>query len=100
MCLCEKNIMKTNYHLYSPPNLSLSDDVGNYAAGYIAGKKGLSWGEARFGFDALQSAVDSFRARSITRSTEGPESRAAQYKGFIDGKANFNNVWKNLDVMF
>ncbi|WP_252722905.1 RHS repeat domain-containing protein [Treponema pedis] len=75
-------------------------DVGNYAAGYIAGKKGLSWGEARFGFDALQSAVDSFRARSITRSTEGPESRAAQYKGFIDGKANFNNVWKNLDVMF
>nr|WP_225969621.1 RHS repeat-associated core domain-containing protein [Treponema pedis] len=75
-------------------------DVGNYAAGYIAGKKGLSWGEARFGFDALQSAVDSLRARSITRSTEGPESRAAQYKGFIDGKANFNNVWKNLDVMF
>ncbi|UYT06593.1 RHS repeat-associated core domain-containing protein [Treponema denticola] len=75
-------------------------DVGNYAAGYIAGKNALSWREARFGFDALQSAMDSIRNRSITISTEGPESQAAQYKGFIDGKANFNNVWKDLDIMF
>ncbi|UTC96656.1 RHS repeat-associated core domain-containing protein [Treponema denticola] len=75
-------------------------DVGNYAAGYIAGKNSLSWREARFGFDALQSAMDSIRNRSITISTEGPESQAAQYKGFIDGKANFNNAWKDLDIMF
>ena len=75
-------------------------DVGNYAAGYIAGKNALSWREARFGFDALQSAMDSIRNRSITISTEGPESQAAQYKGFIDGKANFNNAWKDLDIMF
>ncbi len=51
-------------------------------------------------FDALQSAMDSIRNRSITISTEGPESQAAQYKGFIDGKANFNNAWKDLDIMF
>ena len=75
-------------------------DVGNYAAGYIAGKNALSWREARFGFDALQSAMDSIRNRSITISTEGPESQAAQYKGFIDEKANFNNAWKDLDIMF
>ena len=75
-------------------------DVGNYAAGYIAGKNALSWEVARFGFDTLQSVMDSIRNRSITISTEGPESQAAQYKGFIDGKANFNNAWKDLDIMF
>lgn len=30
-------------------------DIGNLGAGYIAGKKGMPWGLARAGFDALQS---------------------------------------------
>lgn len=28
-------------------------DIGNYSAGYIAGKEGFSWFESRLGFDAL-----------------------------------------------
>ena len=30
-------------------------DIGNYSAGYVSGKHGLSWGLFRFGFDALQT---------------------------------------------
>ena len=54
-------------------------DVGNYAAGYVAGKSGLFWGEARLGFDAYQS----FKSRRIT--TEGAATQAAQRIGFSAG---------------
>lgn len=30
-------------------------DIGNYAAGYVAGVHGLGWGTSRFAFDALQT---------------------------------------------
>ena len=30
-------------------------DIGNYAAGFVAGRKGLSWLESRVGFDGLES---------------------------------------------
>lgn len=30
-------------------------DFGNMAAGVVAGRNGLSWGQARVGFDALES---------------------------------------------
>lgn len=30
-------------------------DIGNYAAGYVAGVHGFGWGSSRFAFDALQT---------------------------------------------
>ncbi|MGF7110526.1 hypothetical protein J2Z29_003108, partial [Treponema pedis] len=51
-------------------------DVGNYTAGYVAGKNGLYWGEARLGFDFYQS----LKSKKIC--TEGPASQAAQRLGY------------------
>ncbi len=55
-------------------------DVGNYAAGYVAGKNGLIWVEARFGFDIYQS----YKSRRIC--SEGSATQAAQRLGFIAGQ--------------
>ena len=41
-------------------------DVGNVAAGFVAGRKGLSWNAARFGFDAYQS----WSSKKITRESQ------------------------------
>ena len=61
-------------------------DVGNYAAGYAAGKNGLSWSLTRLGFDGFQSKTSGKLVQ------EGPESQAAQIKGFADGSA----YWKQM----
>ena len=61
-------------------------DVGNYAAGYAAGKNGLSWSLTRLGFDIFQSKT----SRKLVQ--EGQESQAAQIKGFDDGRA----YWKQM----
>ncbi|WP_191018210.1 hypothetical protein [Treponema zioleckii] len=55
-------------------------DVGNYAAGYVAGKSGLFWGEARLGFDGYQST------QSRKLCTEGAATQAAQSLGWIAGQ--------------
>ena len=55
-------------------------DVGNYAAGYVAGKSGLYWIEARLGFDAYQS----FKSRRFC--SEGAATQAAQRLGFTAGQ--------------
>ncbi|MEL3912920.1 hypothetical protein [Treponema pedis] len=64
-------------------------DVGNYAAGYIAGKKGLSWFGTRAGFDFYQLRDNGWPPR------EGQESQAAQLKGFNDGQHEYlkANPW-------
>ena len=54
-------------------------DVGNYAAGYVAGKNGLTWLEARLGFDAYQS----YKSKKIC--SEGAATQAAQLLGFNSG---------------
>ena len=54
-------------------------DVGNYAAGYVAGKNGLYWGEARLGFDVYQS----WKSKKIC--SEGYATQAAQSLGFSAG---------------
>ena len=55
-------------------------DVGNYVAGYVAGKSGLYWIEARLGFDAYQS----FKSRRFC--SEGAATQAAQHLGFTAGQ--------------
>ncbi|WP_277639211.1 RHS repeat domain-containing protein [Bacteroides graminisolvens] len=59
-------------------------DVGNYGAGYVAGKTGLSWSTARAGFDALES----YQKGHL--STEGLPSQRAQRAGYNEGTKQYS----------
>ena len=64
-------------------------DVGNFAAGYLAARKGLSYGATMWAFDLYQNY------QNITTSGEPPVSRWAQTLGFgygLDARRanNFN----------
>ena len=59
---------------------SSARDVGNIMAGFIAGKKGLSWGMSRLGFDGYQMLSD-IRNKKWPRP-EGTSTRNAQYLGW------------------
>lgn len=54
-------------------------DIGNIAAGYVSGANGLSWAEARLGFDLYQS----YKNKELT--TEGMSTQNAQRLGFLLG---------------
>ena len=54
-------------------------DIGNYVAGYEAGYHGLTWLEARFGFDMLETK------NKGGLSIEGKQSQSAQFKGYLQG---------------
>ncbi|KIC62102.1 RHS repeat-associated core domain-containing protein [Chryseobacterium taiwanense] len=55
-------------------------DAGNYSAGYIAGLKGLSWEDARFGFDGLEISKSLLKGNIVTG--EGRQSTQAQKLGY------------------
>lgn len=57
-------------------------DMGNIAAGYIAGSNGFSWKASRLAFDGLQTLQDK------RPSIEGISSRNAQYFGWCLGYTN------------
>ena len=59
--------------------ISSARDIGNIAAGYVSGANGLSWAEARLGFDLYQS----YKNREFT--TEGMSTQNAQRLGFLLG---------------
>jgi len=65
----------------SLPVYTSAKDIGNMAAGYMAGSKGLTWQQARKGFDGLQKWQD-----KSFKSFEKPSSRNAQYYGFKRGQ--------------
>lgn len=58
-------------------------DIGNMGAGYVVGRKGLSWGATRAGFDALESYQQGGFA------TEGQPTQRAQRYGFDAGSSVF-----------
>lgn len=58
-------------------------DVGNYAAGYVSGRKGLSWTMARCGFDGYQTGI--LNAIKGNWTSESMNSQAAQRVGFNAG---------------
>ncbi len=60
-------------------------DIGNFAAGYIAGNNGLAWGVARLGFDGLQSTQEGKFA------TEGQTTQQAQKVGHNVGYKKYND---------
>jgi len=61
-------------------------DVGNLGAGYVTGRGGLTWDEARLGFDTYQS----FKSMRIT--SEGQPTQQAQRIGWENGSARY---WLN-----
>ncbi len=69
----------SNPHGENVTTYATARDYGNIAAGFVAGRSGLSWGDARLGFDALQS----YQQRDI--ATEGATSQAAQKIGHQAG---------------
>lgn len=67
------------------PTIASARDIGNVGAGYVAGDNGLTWGQARVGFDALQSYQEGKPA------TEGMTTQLAQRIGFHLGAENYAN---------
>jgi hypothetical protein len=65
-------------------------DIGNFAAGFVAGSNGMTWGTARVVFDAYQS----YKSRGLMR--EGIPTQLAQRKGFDAGAKVFQQ--KNATV--
>ncbi|KAA0229733.1 hypothetical protein EDS67_10815 [candidate division KSB1 bacterium] len=61
------------------PMFGSARDFGNIGAGIVAGRKGLSWEQARLGFDALES----WQRGRITK--EGVPSQKAQKLGYTIG---------------
>ena len=58
-------------------------DYGNMGAGIVAGRKGLSWGTARAGFDGYQS----YSSGKLTR--EGQTTQKAERVGYNKGRAMY-----------
>ena len=64
--------------------ISSARDIGNIVAGYMAGVRGVTWGETRFACDILESIQTHGK-----RKTEGVSSQNAQYYGWIIGNNQF-----------
>ena len=72
-------------------------DVGNYSAGYVAGKHGFGWGASRFAFDALQTkqvegAWNTVLFYPFNRVREGQPSQRAQRAGHNVGYLIFKQL--------
>ena len=63
------------------PIIASARDVGNYVAGYVAGKNGLSWYDTRCGFDLYQS----WQSGAFVQ--EGESSQLAQKEGWKVGRS-------------
>ena len=66
------------------PTIASARDIGNIGAGFMAGSNGMSWSDARLGFDALQSKQQGQLA------TEGQTSQLAERVGFNLGVNTFH----------
>lgn len=58
-------------------------DVGNFGAGYVAGKTGLNWSTVRAGFDALQSV------QAGRLATEGAPTQRAERLEYNAGSKKY-----------
>ncbi|RKR84480.1 hypothetical protein BDD43_4719 [Mucilaginibacter gracilis] len=66
------------------PTIASARDIGNIGAGFVAGSNGMSWSDARLGFDALQSKQQGQIA------TEGQTTQMAERVGYGLGVNMFN----------
>ena len=79
-------------------------DVGNIAAGYIAGINGISWKEARVAFDTYQvktaiKGTISKRNTNMHIGIEGISTRNAEYFGWRMGYANTSLFTRNRNLI-
>lgn len=68
------------------PIIATARDIGNAGAGYVAGDNGLTWAQARLGFDGLQSKQDG------KFSLEGPTTQLSERAGYNLGIKNYVNT--------
>lgn len=71
-------------------------DIGNYAAGYVAGVHGISWEWARLAFDALETKQRVGLWQTVmhypsNRIIEGQPTQQAQYKGYNQGQYTYTS---------
>ena len=66
-------------------------DVGNIAAGYMAGINGFSWEASRLAFDCLESIKVSKNNGEITLAVESSSTQYAQKLGYLIGSALYHN---------
>lgn len=64
-------------------SIASARDIGNYAAGYVAGINGFGWKESRLVFDGLES----WQQRKWSK--EGTPTQKAQFEGFRYGEQRF-----------
>ncbi|MDE5812665.1 MAG: hypothetical protein K2H72_00115 [Muribaculaceae bacterium] len=74
------------------PIFASARDVGNIAAGYIAAANGLSWKQARKGFDGYQSIV------SGRPTIEGLTTRSAEAYGYRIGYNNTSPFQQGVNL--
>ena len=74
------------------PTIASGRDIGNVGAGFVAGSNGLSWNDARLGFDALQSYEQGMIA------SEGQTTQLAERIGYDQGNTVWakDHPWQNL----
>lgn len=71
-------------------------DIGNFSAGYMAGKHGFGWGSSRFAFDALETKQAKGTWNTVlyypfNRVREGQPTQQAQRAGHNVGYPISNN---------
>jgi len=65
-------------------------DVGNFAAGFMAGSTGASWVDCRTGFDALETYQNG------SASYEGSSTQKAEYVGWYYGNKAYKRELSNM----
>ncbi|MGP1500491.1 MAG: RHS repeat domain-containing protein [Bergeyella cardium] len=96
----EKNYNNPLYHYRGMPfqgKIASARDIGNFAAGYIAGIYGLSWNQARFGFDALETRqirgiIETIQFYPFNKVSEGQPTQRAERAGYNLGNKIFNQL--------
>jgi len=80
--------MPTGYYYKNIPIYSSARDIGNIAAGFVAGVHGINWKMTRFAFDSYQYLTDG--------CLEGISSINAQQIGWITGRKRFSQQLKSI----
>ena len=69
-------------------------DIGNIAAGYVAGANGIGWISARAAFDCYQvlSNISAGSGLSNSIQRESPSTRIPEYYGWVKGYLHYNSM--------
>ena len=76
------------------PLISSGRDIGNIAAGFVAGSNGLPWGVARLGFDGYQSITH------LKLMREGISTRNVEMFGWKLGFLGTSSERQNMNLTY